>query len=99
MSQWLMHHNEKYFPDPFKFDPLRWVPEAQNSRPRFSYFPFGGGARQCIGESFAWMEGILLLASIGQNWQLRLLPGIEVKPNPLITLRPKYPLKMILKHR
>ncbi len=55
--------------------PERWTPEAKAARPRFSYFPFGGGSRQCIGESFAWMEGILLVATLAQRWRMRLLPG------------------------
>ena len=70
MSQYVMHRDPRYFPDPERFDPERWTPEAQASRPKFSYFPFGGGARVCIGEQFAWMEGILLLATIAQQWQM-----------------------------
>ena len=99
LSQYVMHRDARYFPDPERFDPDRWLPEAKASRPRFSYFPFGGGARQCIGESFAWMEGILILATIAQRWRLRLLPGHRVEPQPLITLRPKYGMKMILEER
>src|SRR5678809_815162 len=64
MSQYVMHRDARYFPDPDRFDPERWTPEAQASRPKFSYFPFGGGARVCIGEQFAWMEGILGLATV-----------------------------------
>ena len=71
-----------------RFDPERFTPEARAARPRFAYFPFGGGARSCIGESFAWMEGVLLLATIGQRWRLRLQPGPPVEPQALITLRP-----------
>jgi len=67
--------------------------------PRFCYFPFGAGPRQCIGESFAWMEGILTLAAIAQRWRLRLVPGHPVEPQPLITLRPKYGMKMTLEER
>jgi cytochrome P450 len=99
MSQYIMHRDPRYFPDPERFDPERWRPEAKASRPRFSYFPFGGGARQCIGESFAWMEGILILATLGRRWLLKHVPGHRVEPQPLITLRPKYGMQMILEER
>jgi len=81
-----------------RFDPDRFGPEAP-PRPKFSYFPFGAGGRQCIGESFAWMEGILILATIAQQWRLRLVPGHRVKPQPLITLRPKYGMLMTVHAR
>jgi cytochrome P450 len=96
MSQWLMHRNEKYYPDPLKFDPERWRPEAREARPKFSYFPFGGGPRVCIGEHFAWMEGVLVLATLAQRWQLRLVEGHPVEAQPIVTLRPKYGMKMIV---
>jgi cytochrome P450 len=99
MSQYLVHHNPKYYPDPERFDPERWTPEARDSRPKFSYFPFGGGPRLCIGEQFAWMEGVLVLATLAQKWKLRLVPGQSVKMQPLITLRPKYGMNMILQAR
>ena len=99
LCQYVMHRDPRYFPDPERFDPARWTPEAKASRPRFSYFPFGAGARQCIGESFAWMEGILVLATLAQRWGPRLSPGHPVAVQPLITLRPKYGMKMILEER
>jgi cytochrome P450 len=98
MSQWIAHRNPDYFPDPLRFDPERFRPEAP-PRPKFSYFPFGAGPRQCIGESFAWMEGVLILATLGQRWWFRLVPSHRVKPQPLITLRPKYGMKMIVESR
>jgi cytochrome P450 len=88
-SQWVMHKDERYYPDPQKFIPERWTPEAKASRPKFSYFPFSAGPRQCIGESFAWMEGVLLLAIVAQQWKLKLEPGHRIIPQPAITLRPK----------
>jgi cytochrome P450 len=99
MSQYVMHRNPKYFPDPLRFDPERFSPEQESQRPRFAYFPFGGGARQCIGESFAWMELVLVLATIAQKWRLRLVPGHPVEPQPLITLRPRYGMKMTVHSR
>jgi cytochrome P450 len=98
MSQWIAHRNPNYFPDPLRFDPERFRPEAP-LRPKFSYFPFGAGPRQCIGESFAWMEGVLILATISQRWRLKLVPGHRVKTQPLITLRSKYGMKMIVESR
>jgi cytochrome P450 len=91
-SQYILQRSERYFPDPLRFDPDRFLPEQKANRPRFAYFPFGGGGRQCIGESFAWMEGILILATIAQKWRLRFLPGQLVDVQPKITLRPKYPM-------
>ena len=99
MSQYIMHRDPRYFPDPERFDPERWTPEAQAQRPKFSYFPFGGGTRVCIGEQFAWMEGILLIASIAQNWRLRLVKSQRVEVQPLITLRPRHGMQMTLERR
>jgi cytochrome P450 len=99
MSQYIMHRDERFFPDPERFDPDRWTPEAQVSRPKFSYFPFGGGTRVCIGEQFAWMEGILLVAALSRKWRMRLAPGHPVEVQPLITLRPRYGMRMILEKR
>ncbi len=96
MSQFAMHHDVRYFPDPFKFDPERWRPEVKESRPKFSYFPFGGGPRLCIGESFAWMEGVLVMATVAQRWKLRLVPDHPVELRPIVTLRPKCGMKMTL---
>jgi cytochrome P450 len=99
ISQFVTHRDERFFPDPLRFDPERFTPEAKSRRTRLTYFPFGAGARQCIGESFAWMEGVLLLATLAQRWKLRLIPGHRVEPEPLITLRPKYGMKMMVERR
>jgi cytochrome P450 len=99
MSQYVMHHDPRYFNDPDRFDPERWSSEAKSSLPRFSYFPFGGGIRGCIGEPFAWMESILVLASIARQWKMSLVPGHHVELDPAITLRPKYGVKMKLGRR
>jgi len=99
MSPWVMHHDARYFPEPFKFDPDRWKPEAREARPKFSYFPFGGGPRVCIGEQFAWMEGVLLIATIAQRWKMQLEPDQVIKPKPMITLRPAGGMRMQLTRR
>jgi cytochrome P450 len=99
MSQYVMHRDPRYYNEPDRFDPERWSSEAMSSHPRFSYFPFGGGIRACIGEPFAWMEGILVLATIGRHWKMRLVPGHRVELDPAITLRPKYGMKMKLEQR
>ena len=87
-SQYVMQRDQRYFPDPERFDPERWTPEAKAARPQFSYFPFGGGPRRCIGESFAWTEAVLLLASLARRWRMSLVPGREIRLQPRITLRP-----------
>ena len=89
MSTWIMHHDPRYFPDPQKFDPDRWLPERSQRLPRFAYFPFGGGPRQCIGNSFAMMEATLLLATIAQRVRLCATSNDEIVPVPSFTLRPK----------
>jgi cytochrome P450 len=95
VSPYVMHRDERFWPDPLRFEPERFTAEAKAARPRFAYFPFGAGARSCIGEPFAWMEGVLLLATIGQRWRLRLQPGHPVEPKALMTLRPRYGMKMV----
>jgi cytochrome P450 len=99
MSPWVMHHDSRFYPEPYKFDPERWTVGAKESRPKFAYFPFGGGPRVCIGEQFAWMEGVLLIATIAQQWKMRLAPDQRVEPKPMITLRPKYGMRMVLSER
>jgi len=99
MSQFVTHRDPRFFPDPLRFDPERFTPEAKARRMKFTYFPFGAGFRQCIGESFSLMEGVPLLATLGQKWKLRLVPGHRVEPEPLITLRPKYGMKMLVDSR
>jgi len=94
-SQYIIQRSAEYFPDPLRFDPNRFSPENKAGRPRFAYFPFGGGGRQCIGEAFAWMEGVLMLTTIAQRWRLRFVAGQAVDVQPKITLRPKYPMVFV----
>jgi cytochrome P450 len=98
-NQFTMHRDPRWYPEPLKFDPERWTEEAKASRPKFAYFPFGAGPRQCIGEGFAWMEGVLLLATIAQRWQFRLAPGQRVETKPVITLRPRHGMRMVASRR
>lgn len=95
-SPWSMHRNPQWFPDPNRFDPDRFSPEAKQARPAFSYFPYGGGGRRCLGESFAELEGLLILATLASKVRLRLVDGQTILPNPLMTLRPKIPVHMII---
>jgi cytochrome P450 len=99
MSQYVMHHNPRYYEEPERFNPDRWTEEFKSHLPRFSYFPFGGGMRGCIGEPFAWIEGILIIATIAQKWTMRTLPSQRIGLDPAITLRPKYGMKMKLIQR
>ncbi len=99
MSQWIVHRDARYYPEPERFDPDRWTPEFKASIPQFAYFPFGGGPRRCIGESFAWMELMLIVATLAQQWQFELVPDHPVVPQPLITLRAKHGMKMIARRR
>jgi cytochrome P450 len=99
VSQYVMHRDERYYDNPLAFDPERWTSGLRETRPQFSYFPFGGGPRRCIGEGFAWMEGVLCLATLARRWQLRLVPHHPVALKPVVTLRPKHGMKMVLKKR
>jgi cytochrome P450 len=99
MSQYVMHHNPKYYEEPEQFNPDRWTEQFKTHLPRFSYFPFGGGIRGCIGEPFAWIEGVIIIATIAQKWTMRLLPSQRIKLDPAITLRPRYGMKMKLIQR
>jgi cytochrome P450 len=99
MSQYITHRDQRFHPDPERFDPERWQPDVAAKRPKFSYFPFGGGTRICIGEQFAWMEGILILAAIGRHWRMQYLGASPPAVEPKITLRPESPLRMRLVQR
>jgi cytochrome P450 len=95
-SQYVMSRTPEYFPDPLRFDPGRFTPEAKAARHKFTYFPFGGGSRQCIGESFAWMEGVFSIATLAQRWRMSYLDATPPVPQAKITLRPSDPLMMRL---
>ena len=100
MSQWVMHRDERFFGSPETFRPERWIDGSTDGLPKYAYFPFGGGPRLCIGQSFAKMEAVLLLSTIAERFRLRHAPGHEtVEPLPSLTLRPKNGLRMVLAER
>jgi cytochrome P450 len=101
MPQWTIHRDPRWFDEPEQFRPERWDPGRglQERIPRYAYFPFGGGPRICIGNSFALMESALLLATIAGRFRLRLAPDALVKPLPTMTLRPAHGVKAVIERR
>jgi cytochrome P450 len=100
MSQYVVHRDPRWWDRPDEFLPERWLKADEKARPRYAYFPFGGGPRQCIGEALAWLEAELLLAIIAQRWKLRLArPDDPVRLHATITLRPRDPLPMRVEPR
>jgi len=99
VSPWVTHRDARFFAEPLRFDPDRWTADAEADRPTFTYFPFGGGIRRCIGESFALMEAKLLLATIARRWRFRLDSDQHVDVLPRITLRPRHGMYMRLLSR
>jgi cytochrome P450 len=98
MSQWVVHRDARWWPEPDRFDPERWrAPDPD--RAKFAYFPFGGGARMCIGEHFAWLEGVLVLATIARDWRMSLAPQARVGTQATITLRPRGGIPLQLHRR
>lgn len=96
ISPWVLHRHRQLWHDPERFDPERFSPDKAAARPRFSYLPFGGGRRICIGALFAMTEALMLLATLAQRYRLRLVPGDPVEPQGLITLRPRGAMMMTL---
>jgi cytochrome P450 len=99
ISQWVAHHDPRYFDRPDDFDPDRWSGDGARRLPKFAYFPFGGGPRHCIGSSFATAEASLILAAITHRYHLELVPGQRIVPSPSITLRPAGGVRMVLHKR
>ncbi len=89
LSQWVVQRDARFFPEPDKFRPGRWLEDPPKKLPRFAYFPFGGGPRQCIGINFAMMEAVLLIATIARRFRVKVTPDYKPKPVPGFTLRPK----------
>jgi len=99
VSQYLMHRDSRYYPEPLRFDPERWTSEARAMRPAYSYFPFGGGPRRCIGEGFAYLEGILLLATLASRWRLSLTSQEPIGMIATHFLHPRGTLTMKVENR
>lgn len=99
MAQWVVHRDPRWYDAPEEFRPERWEGDLLKKLPRFAYFPFGGGPRQCIGNAFALMEAQLILAAIAQRFRLRLVPSHPVVPLASITLRPRHGVKVMLEAR
>jgi cytochrome P450 len=95
MSQWINHHDARWFPEPQAFRPERWADPATKHLPTYAYFPFGGGERLCIGKSFALMEAQLLLGTVAQRYRLDVVPDQTIGLDPSVTLRPAHGLKVI----
>jgi len=99
LSPYVTHRRPDIWDNPEGFDPERFTPERVAERPRYAYFPFGGGPRQCIGNTFALMEAQLVLATVAQKYRLSLVPGCTVEPDPIFTLRPNRAVLMALQPR
>jgi cytochrome P450 len=98
-AQWVVHRDARWFDAPLEFRPERWENGLAKQLPRFAYFPFGGGPRQCIGNTFALMEASIVLATIAQKYRFRLVPGHQVVPLASITLRPRDGIQVSLEAR
>jgi cytochrome P450 len=96
LSPYVLHRHPAFWEHPERFDPERFSQARSDARPRFAYFPFGGGRRLCIGQSLAMMELRLILAMVAQIYRLRLVPGTPVEPQPLVSLQPPDGLRMTL---
>lgn len=99
MSQWVMHRDPRFYDDPDTFRPERWLEGLADRLPAGAYFPFGDGPRRCIGQGFAMLEATIVIATLAQRFQFRLVPGYPVSPEPLITLRPRHGVRMTLHSR
>jgi cytochrome P450 len=99
MIPYVLHRLPQFWPDPEVFDPERFTAERSAARPKFTYLPFGAGPRQCIGNQFAMVEAQLVVATLAGTFRLHHVPGHPVEPWPLITLRPRYGLPMIIERR
>ncbi|HYN83881.1 MAG TPA: cytochrome P450 [Pyrinomonadaceae bacterium] len=99
MSPHVTQHDARYFPDPFRFDPERWTESAQRSRPEFSYFPFGGGKRRCVGEGFALAEGVVVLATLARRWRFAPVSGRPAQFHYGVIARPAGNLRVRVERR
>jgi cytochrome P450 len=98
LSPWVVHRDPRWYDRPEEFLPERWA-EGGSQRPKYAYFPFGGGPRLCIGSHFALMEAALVLATLGQHYRFALVPEHPVALWPTVTLRPRYGIRAVLERR
>jgi len=96
---WVVPRDGRWFDKPGEFRPERWADDLARRLPRFAYFPFGGGPRQCIGNAFALMEATLIVAAVAQRVRLSLVPGQRITPTPYVTLRPEPGIRMRVARR
>lgn len=99
ISPWVTHRDPRFHPDPERFDPDRFLPQASAARHPYAYLPFGGGPRGCVGEPLAWMEGSTVIATLTERWRLRLDPRHEVGLAPRVTLRPRSGVRLVVERR
>jgi len=99
MSQWVIHRDRRWWDEPEKFLPERWLEQTPKPRPAYAYFPFGGGPRGCIGNTFAMLEAILVVAAIAARYRIELVAPETVRPWPSVTLRPRGAIQAILHAR
>jgi cytochrome P450 len=99
LAQFLIHRHPEFWDEPDAFRPHRFLGEPSAGRPRFAYFPFGGGPRVCIGAQFATIEATLALATVARRYGMDLVTGHPVVPDPTFTLRPKHGVKVVLRRR
>ncbi len=99
MSQWVVHRDARWYEEPLCFNPDRWAPEVAERLPKYAYFPFGGGPRICIGNRFAMLEAVLIVATMAQQVRFKLAEGQDVVPWPAITLRPAHGLAATVERR
>jgi cytochrome P450 len=99
MPQWVVHHDPRFFPEPEAFLPERWSEEFRKSLPKYAYFPFGGGPRVCIGNTFAMQEAILVLATMLPRVRFELSAAADVSPWPSVTLRPRHGIRVTVRAR
>jgi len=99
IAQYLLHRDSRWFDNPLGFDPERWLDGRTETLPKNAYLPFGGGPRICIGNSFAEMEGVLLLATISQRFRLNLVAGQRFDLDPGITIRPRFGMPVLIESR
>ena len=99
MSQWVMHHDARFYDTPLQFQPERWLLNPKQALPRYAYFPFGGGNRICIGEHFAITEAIAVLAMIARKWKVMPINKDMSTPKPSVTLRPRAGVKVLIEKR